>query len=158
MWLGLPHFSIACIPQCLCTHPINLMCIHLLYYIHGNVCMGTHDVVCNTFVTIAWNIGFHVGQEQLHVFLSIAFNSSCQQVDIMITKNGIRTLINIIIADPTRANLLPWSYAAQRFVVFLCTPKLLDGLNYEFKGEDNKRRRSWGMFLGSQHFGGKGAC
>jgi len=36
-------------------------------------------------------------------------------------------------------------------------PKLLDGLNYESKGEDNGRR-SWGAFLGLQHFEGRGAC
>jgi hypothetical protein len=26
------------------------------------------------------------------------------------------------------------------------------------KGENNERTRSWGMFLSSQHFGGRGAC
>jgi hypothetical protein len=31
-------------------------------------------------------------------------------------------------------------------------PKLLDGLNYESKDEDNGRRRSWGALLGLQHF------
>jgi hypothetical protein len=38
------------------------------------------------------------------------------------------------------------------FVIGLCisrTPKLLDGLNYKFKGEDIGRRRSWGTLLGS---------
>jgi hypothetical protein len=29
MWLGLPHPSIVGIPQCVCTHLINLMVIHL---------------------------------------------------------------------------------------------------------------------------------
>jgi hypothetical protein len=38
------------------------------------------------------------------------------------------------------------------------TPKLFDGLNYESKGEDNERRRSWGVLLGSLHFEGSGAC
>jgi hypothetical protein len=33
-------------------------------------------------------------------------------------------------------------------------PKLLDGFNYESKGEDNKKRKSWGALLGSQHFRG----
>jgi hypothetical protein len=37
-------------------------------------------------------------------------------------------------------------------------PKLLDGFNYESKGEDNGRRRGWGTFISSQHFGGRGAC
>jgi hypothetical protein len=29
------------------------------------------------------------------------------------------------------------------------TPKFLNGLNYESKGEDNGRRRSWGALPGS---------
>ncbi len=38
------------------------------------------------------------------------------------------------------------------------TPKFLDGFNYESKGEDNGRRRSWGMLLGLHHFEGRKAC
>jgi len=37
-------------------------------------------------------------------------------------------------------------------------PKLLDGLNIEPKGEDIRRRRNWGVFVGSQHFGVKGCA
>jgi hypothetical protein len=40
----------------------------------------------------------------------------------------------------------------------LTYPQLLNGFNCESKGENNGRRRSWGMLLSSQHFGGKGAC
>jgi hypothetical protein len=83
------------------------MCIHLLYYVHGNERMGTHDVVCNTFVTIARDVGFHVGQKQLHVLPLTMFNSSCRQVNIVFTKDGIRTLLDIVIVNPTRAYLLP---------------------------------------------------
>ncbi len=38
------------------------------------------------------------------------------------------------------------------------TPKIFDGLNYESKEEDNRRKRSWGVLFGSQHLGGRGAC
>jgi hypothetical protein len=38
------------------------------------------------------------------------------------------------------------------------TPKFLDGLNYESKGEDIGRRRNCGVLPGSQHFGGRRAC
>jgi hypothetical protein len=43
---------------------------------------------------------------------------------------------------------------------FLCwrTPKILDGLNCESKGDNNEMRRSWCMFPGLQHFKGKGVC
>jgi hypothetical protein len=113
--LGLPHPSIIGIPRCVCTHPIDPMGIHLLRCAHGNECIGTHDAICNTFVAIARDVGFHVGQKQLHAFLSTTFNSSRWRVDIMLTKNGIRTLADIVIADPMWANLLPWSYATQGF-------------------------------------------
>ncbi len=34
----------------------------------------------------------------------------------------------------------------------------LDALNYECKGENNRRKKSWGAFLNSQHFKGRRAC
>ncbi len=61
MRLWLPHPSITCILWCMFTRPINPMGIHLLRCIHGNKCTKTHDVVCDTFATIARNVGFHMG-------------------------------------------------------------------------------------------------
>jgi len=34
-------------------------------------------------------------------------------------------------------------------------PQLHNGLNYESKGENNERRRSWGTHPSSQHFRGR---
>jgi hypothetical protein len=76
------------------------MGIHLLHCVHDNEAMGTHDVVHDTFVAIMWDVGFHVGWKQLHVVPSTIFNSSYQQIDIMFTKDGIRTLVDIVIVDP----------------------------------------------------------
>jgi hypothetical protein len=83
------------------------MGIHLLRCAHGNERTRTHDVIPDAFVGIAWNAGFHVGQEQLHVLPSTTFNSLCQWVDIVFIKDGIHTLVDIVIANPTRADLLP---------------------------------------------------
>jgi hypothetical protein len=69
------------------------MDIYLLRCVQSNKRIGTHDVVCDTF------IGFHVGRKQLHVFSLNTFNSSCRRVDIVLTKNGIRTLVNVVIAN-----------------------------------------------------------
>jgi hypothetical protein len=44
-----------------CTHPIDPMGIHLLHCDHDNEHIGTHDGVRNTFATIVWDVGFHVG-------------------------------------------------------------------------------------------------
>jgi hypothetical protein len=53
------------------------------------------------------NVGFHMGQKQLHVLPSTTFNSSYQRVNIMFTKDGICNLANIVIANPTHVNLFP---------------------------------------------------
>jgi len=121
MWFGLPHFSITNIFWCMCTHPINLMDIHLLHYIHGNKHTGTNDANHNTFVVIVCNVNFHVGREQLHVFLSTSFNSSRWQINIVFTKYGICTLTDIVITNLMWLDLLPWSCTIQRFVAFDAT-------------------------------------
>jgi hypothetical protein len=114
--LRLPHPSIVGILQCMCTHPIDYMGIHLLCCVHGNKHTGTHDEVHDTFVAIMWDVGFHVGQKQLHAFFSSTFNSFHWQVDIVLTKNDIHTLATIVIANPTWVDLFPWSCATQRLV------------------------------------------
>ncbi len=48
----------------------------------------------------------------------------CWWVDIVFTKDGIHTLTNIIIVNPTRPDLLPWSCAIQRFVTSNATQVL----------------------------------
>jgi hypothetical protein len=57
----------------------------------------------------------YVGQKQLQAFPSTTFNSYHRQVDIVLTKDGISTLANIVIVDPTHANLLLQSYTTQGF-------------------------------------------
>jgi hypothetical protein len=91
------------------------MGIHLLRYTHGNKCMGTHYVVHDTFATIARDVGFHMGWKQLHVFPLATFNSFHQWVDIVFTKDGIHTLVGVVIANPMHADLFPWSCIIQRF-------------------------------------------
>jgi hypothetical protein len=116
MWFGLPHPSIACILQCMCTHPIDVTSFHLLCCAHGNERMSTHDVVHDTFVAIAWDANFNVGQEQLHPFFSITFHSFRQRVDVVFTKNGICILIDVVIANLTWVDLFCWSCATRRFI------------------------------------------
>ncbi len=49
---GLPYPLITGIPQCVYTHCINPMGIHLLCCVHGNKHIRTHDAIHNTFVAI----------------------------------------------------------------------------------------------------------
>jgi hypothetical protein len=115
MRFGLPHPLITCILRCVCTHPIDPMGIHLLCYVHDNECIGTHDAIHDTFAAIGRNVGFHVWPKQLYALLSTTFNSFHQWIDIVLTKEGIHTLTDVVIVDPTQVDLLPWSCTIQRF-------------------------------------------
>jgi hypothetical protein len=92
------------------------MGIHLLHCAHGNEHIGTHDAIHSILVAIAWNVSFHVGRQQLHAFLSTTFNSSRQWIDIVLIKDGICTLTNVVITNPTWIDLLPQSCVTQGFV------------------------------------------
>jgi hypothetical protein len=70
-----------------------------LHNAHGNKRMGTHDVVrstCNYYFHCA-NASFHMGQKQLHVLPLAMLNSFCQWINIVLTKNGICTLVDVVI-------------------------------------------------------------
>jgi len=93
------------------------MGIHFLCCALGNKRTKTHDAIHDTFTTIMWDVGFQMRWEQLHVLPSNMFNSFCRQIDIVLTKNGICTLVDIFIVDSTWANLFSQSYITQGFVV-----------------------------------------
>jgi hypothetical protein len=94
---------------CVCTRPIDLMGIHFLRCTYNNEHTWTHDAIRDIFDAIAWNIYFHMKQEYLHAFHSITFNSFHTWIDIVLTKDEICTLVNVVITNPMCANLLPWS-------------------------------------------------
>jgi hypothetical protein len=109
MRLGLPD-------PLICVHTSHWFYgYHLLHCAHGNKCTGTYDAIHNTFVAITRDVNFHVGQKQLHAFPSITFNSFRQQINIVLTKDGIRNLANVIIIDPMWTNLF-WFCTTQGFV------------------------------------------
>jgi len=62
-----------------------------------------------------WN-----GNNYMH-FSSITFHSSSWWVDIVFTKDEICTLVDVVITNPTRANLLHQSYATWGFTTFKVT-------------------------------------
>jgi hypothetical protein len=49
------------------------------------------------------------------------FNSSRQEVNIVLTKDEIHTLINVVIVNPTRAYLFPQFDATQKFITYDAT-------------------------------------
>jgi hypothetical protein len=102
-----------------------LMCVHTSHQPYGYAlfmlfsCQRTHmNPWCNLWYLCChyMKCWFHVGQEQLHVFLSNMFNPFCWQVNIVFTKDGIHTLANVVIIDLMWVDLFPQFCATQRFV------------------------------------------
>ncbi len=72
------------------------MGIHLLEGSCGRECTS-HDVVQNTFASIAKNVGFHIFHEQMHVLLMFSpLLQSSQQVDIVLSTNGVCTMVDVV--------------------------------------------------------------
>ncbi len=112
-------------PSLNCKHP--LMCVHTSHRPYGyppfTLCswQRTHynpwynlRHLCRHYVR-CW---FPCGTRTIHALPSTTFNSSRRWIDIVFTKNGIHTLINVVIADLTQAILFPQSYGTQGFAAF----------------------------------------
>jgi hypothetical protein len=52
---------------------------------------------------------------------------------------------------------LRWFAYTHVMMILSMHPKLLDGLNYKSKDENNGRKRGWVTFFSSSHFEGSGA-
>jgi len=82
------------------------MGIHLLHYTHGGERTASHDVVQDAFMSIVKYMAFHVLREQTHIFSPPSFQSSCLRVDIVLSIDGIGTLTNVVIVDPTQVDMV----------------------------------------------------
>jgi hypothetical protein len=60
---------------------------------------------------------FHLGWKWFHAFFKNMFNFSHWWINIWFTKDGICTLVDIVIVDPTWTYLSPWSCTTQKFIV-----------------------------------------
>jgi hypothetical protein len=68
--------------------------------------MTLHDVVQNVFAAIAKNAGFHVSQEQTHVLLLPTVQFSCRLIEIVLLVDGVHTLVDVVIFNPTQIDLV----------------------------------------------------
>jgi len=136
-----------------CTYPLmcvhtshDLMGIHLLRCVHNNEHIKTHDGIRDTFVAIVGDVGFPMGWKQLHALPSITFNSSCRWIDIVFTKYGIHTLVDVIIVDPMWMNLFHRFCATQGFVT-------LDVVQAKERSYHNQQPIDQFLLLGIKVFG-----
>ncbi len=88
--------------RCQCGHTMNDLGIHLLFYPCESECIVIHDTLQDTIATIALESGAHIQKEVFHLFLCYTWG----QMDIVITRDGFQTLVDIVIANSTRTNLV----------------------------------------------------
>jgi hypothetical protein len=113
------YLSIVGFSQCVCTYPINLMGVYFLRYTHNNEHIETHDIVCNTFVIIVWDVVFHVVHQQLHALPSTMCNPLVKKSNWHCVHQ--RWNSHIVIANPMHANQLPQLCTIQRLVASKAT-------------------------------------
>ncbi len=65
------------------------MGIHFIRCTHGGERMVSCDVVWDVFLSIMRDVKFHVLREHIHIHLLLAFQYSCQWVDIVVLMDGV---------------------------------------------------------------------
>jgi hypothetical protein len=100
--LDIPHLKVLHLSWCQCNHTIDDLGIHLFRCPCKNECTTTHNVFWNIVATIALKSGVHAQIEVSHLFP----HHTCRQVDIVITRNNFQTLVDVVIIDSIRPNLV----------------------------------------------------
>jgi hypothetical protein len=78
-------------------------------------------VVQNVFASITRYKWFHVSYEKTHVHSPLSLQSSHQWVDIMLPTDGIHTLVNMVIDDPTQGDLVFQVVPSCRVIMMMTT-------------------------------------
>jgi hypothetical protein len=102
---SLPHPMVAHLSQCKCGHTIDDLRTHLLRCPYRNEHITTHNTLQDIITTIVLESGTHVQREVSHLFP----HHTWWRMDILITIDDFRTLMDIIITDPTRTNMVKWT-------------------------------------------------
>ncbi len=115
-------YAIWTTPSLNCGYP--LMRVHTSHWPYGYPLFTLHSwqrMHLNSWCS-SWHLCHHYtrcwftcGMKKLHVLPSTRFNFSCSRVNVLFTKDGIRTLINVVIANPTWANSLHLFCTIQKF-------------------------------------------
>jgi hypothetical protein len=104
--LGLPHLLTFGLSHYIYGQPLDLMGIHLFCCAHGGEKKKSHNVISDAFASITRDVGFHGAREQTHILLLLTIQSSCQQVNMVLSVDGICMLANVIIDNLIQVNLV----------------------------------------------------
>jgi hypothetical protein len=117
--LGLPHFSMAHLSQCKCDHIIDNLGTHLFQCLYRNEHTTTHNTFWDNVATIFLESGTHVQREVSHLFPRHTWH----QMDILITRDSLWTLMDIVIAYSTHTNTKQRTSTMTTHVVMMTTQK-----------------------------------
>jgi len=73
--------------------------------------------VRNVFVAIVKDVKFHVSQKQTHVLPPFAMKASHHQINIVLSVDDVGMLVDVVITDPTRIDLVSQDILSCRVVV-----------------------------------------
>jgi len=94
---------------------LTILSTHLLWCLCRNERIITHDTFQDTIPTIVLESGTHVQREVSHLF----FRYTQWWMDILITKDGFWTLMDVIIANSIRTNMLQWTLMMITYVAMM---------------------------------------
>jgi hypothetical protein len=128
---GLPHPLILKVTHYICAYLLDPTGTHFHTCSHGGERITSNDVVRNVFASTTKDKWFHVSYEKTHVLSPLSLQSSHQQVDIVLSTNGIHTLVNMVIDDPTRGDLVS-QVVPFRKVIMMMTTQAKEGLYHDW--------------------------
>ncbi len=79
-------------------------------------------MLCKMFMQpLQKNARFHVSWKYTHVFPPPTLKSSCQQIKIVLSIDGVYKLVNVIITNPTWIDLVSWGVLSRGVVATIMT-------------------------------------
>jgi hypothetical protein len=125
--LSISHPLVLGVSHYICSQPLDPMGIHLLPCVHGGERTTLHYVGRDVFVAIMKDVKFHVLWEQTHILPPLALKYLHNWVNIVLLIDIVRTLVDVVITDPTRVDLVSRATLSHGVAVTIAT-QTKDGL------------------------------
>jgi len=100
--LGFSHPWIINLTHYIYGQSLDPMGIHLVCCAHGGERIALHDAIRYAFASIAKDARFHVFLKPNPCSSTPFLQSSSRRVNIVLSIDGIHTLVNVVIANPTQ--------------------------------------------------------
>jgi len=91
------------------------------HYAHGGELIVFHNTIWDGFTSIVRDMRSHVSHEQTYVLPLPSFQTFHWQVDIVLSIDGTHTFTNVVIATPTRINLVFYVVSSRVVVMTMVT-------------------------------------